>query len=263
MATQYPRLKIPLPEGKKIYFASDFHLGAPDDINSRKREQLLIEWMKQIKDDATAVFLVGDLFDFWFEYKKVVPKGFTRFLAAVAGLRETGISVHVFTGNHDIWMFGYLEDELGVKVHKQPILLEAGTELLFVGHGDGLGPDDTKFKLMKKVFTYSLFQWLFSWLHPDIGIAIAQKWSAHSRTDPATERFMGKDRERLYQYALMKSAQIPARYFIFGHRHLPIEIPIEDRGATYINLGDWLYNYTYLEFDGSSASLRRFEERPS
>lgn len=258
MADQYLRLKIELPAGKKIYFASDFHLGAPNESSSRKRELLLIQWMKQIREDAVAVFLVGDLFDFWFEYKKVIPKGCTRFLAAVAALTEAGVPVHIFTGNHDIWMFGYLEEELGVKVHKRPIIVEAGGELLFVGHGDGLGPDDTKFKLMKKVFTYPLFQWLFGWLHPDIGMAIAHKWSAHSRTDPATERFMGKEKERLYQYALKKSVAIPARYFIFGHRHLPIEMDVEGR-ATYINLGDWLYNHTYLEFDGTKPLLKHFE----
>lgn len=257
MSSTYPSIEIPLSPGKHIYFASDFHLGAPDPFSSRQRENLLIQWMESIRQTTQALFLVGDLFDFWFEYKHVIPKGAVRFLAAIAAFTDAGIPVYVFTGNHDIWMFGYLEKELGVQVFRHPVIVRSAGKTFFVGHGDGLGPDDTKFKLMKKVFTFPLFQWMFKWLHPDIGITIAQKWSAHSRTDPATERFMGKDRERLYQYTLRKSQMITADYFVFGHRHLPVSMDVEGR-TTYINLGDWLYNYTYLQFDGDKAVLQKF-----
>lgn len=257
MSSTYPSIDIPLSSEKQIYFASDFHLGAPDPRSSKQREQLLIQWMEEIRPQTQALFLVGDLFDFWFEYRHVVPKGAVRFLSAIAAFTDAGIPVYVFTGNHDIWMFGYLEEELGVQVFRHPVIVRSAGKTFFVGHGDGLGPDDTKFKLMKKVFTFPLFQWMFKWLHPDIGITIAQKWSAHSRTDPATERFMGKDRERLYQYTLRKSQEVAADYFVFGHRHLPVSMDVEGR-ATYINLGDWLYNYTFLQFDGEQAVLQKF-----
>jgi UDP-2,3-diacylglucosamine hydrolase len=259
MSNQHERVFLNLPEGKRVYFASDFHLGAPNHAISREREDALVLWLQECAKDAGAVVLVGDLFDFWYEYKHVVPKGFVRFLAGIAKLADEGIPVYAFTGNHDIWMFGYLEEELGVKVFTKPVIFEVNGIAIFCGHGDGLGPGDKKFKILKKVFTFPLFQWLFKWLHPDIGISIAQLWSRHSRTDPATERFHGVEREWLYQYALLKVKTLPARYFVFGHRHLPLEIPLGDSGSTYINLGDWLYNRTFMVYDGHAARLQKFE----
>lgn len=252
-------ISISLAEGKSVFFASDFHLGAPDSAESRIREKKIIRWLDEIYPATAALFLVGDLFDFWFEYKKAVPKGFTRFMSAVARFTDNGIPVYVFTGNHDIWMFDYLEDELGVQILKSPAIFSIGSKTFFVGHGDGLGPGDSKFKLLKKVFTFPPFQWMFKWVHPDIGISIAQSWSDHSRTDPATERFMGKERERLYIYAEQISGKLRADFYIFGHRHLPLDLPLE-QGGRYINLGDWLYNYTYLEFDGKNAFLKKFSD---
>lgn len=263
MSKQYPNLEIALPTGKALYFASDFHLGAPNDAQSREREQYLCAWMEQISADAAAVFLVGDLFDFWFEYRHVVPKGFVRFLAGIAALRDKGIPVYVFTGNHDIWMFDYLEQELGVTIFREPRIFLCAGKKLFVGHGDGLGPGDRKFKILKKIFTFPFFQWLFRWLHPDIGVAVAKKWSEHSRTDPAVEKFHGEEREWLFQYANKKALESPADYFIFGHRHLALELPIAGTNSTYINLGEWFIHRTYLRFDGTGVKLERFQSPSS
>lgn len=259
MSGKYPTIHIELAEGKKAYFASDFHLGVPNETKSRMREKRLLNWMKSAEKDAAALFLVGDLFDFWFEYKTVVPKGFVRFLATLAEWTEKGIPVYIFTGNHDLWMKDYLEKELGAKVFHQPILAKIGQNKCFIAHGDGLGPGDTKFKLLKKVFTFPLFQWMFSWLHPDIGISLAQAWSGKSRTDPAEEVFQGKEKEWLYVYARKKAETIDANFFIFGHRHLPLQLPIEDSTAQYINLGDWLLNDTYLEMNENDATLKKWE----
>jgi UDP-2,3-diacylglucosamine hydrolase len=258
MPAPYQQLLVPFQEGKSCYFASDFHLGAPSPASSRGRERKIIAWLERVAPSAAAIFLVGDLFDFWFEYKTAVPKGSVRLLGTIASLRERGIPVYVFTGNHDIWMFDYLQDELDVVVYKKPLIVSYNDTQLFVAHGDGLGPGDTKFKVLKKVFTYPLFQWMFRWVHPDIGIKIALAWSSHSRTDPSTEKFMGENKEWLYQYALKKSKELDCKFFIFGHRHLPLELPLSNN-ATYINLGDWLVNFTFLRFDGVSAKLQKYE----
>jgi UDP-2,3-diacylglucosamine hydrolase len=260
MSKSYVQVPITLPEGKRVYFASDFHLGAPNQIASRKRESQLVAWLQEVSHDAGAIILVGDLFDFWFEYKHVVPKGYIRFLATLAKLADSGIPIYLFTGNHDIWMFGYLENELGVQVFRQPVVFNIHETSIFCGHGDGLGPGDRKFKVLKRIFTLPLFQWMFKWLHPDIGVSIAQAWSRHSHTDPAIERFHGPEREWLFQYALKKSKEISAQYFVFGHRHLPLYLPVGEHGSTYINLGDWLYNCTYGVFDGRMMQLIKWEK---
>lgn len=258
MSMTYSTIQLNVPEGKKIYFASDFHLGAPDIKQSKERELRLVRWLQTIRPHTGALFLVGDLFDFWFEYKYVVPKGFTRFLVEISKFRDLDVPVYVFTGNHDIWMFDYLQEEIGVEVLRQPTIFDINYERFFIAHGDGLGPGDNKFKFLKRIFTIPLFQKLFSWIHPDIGIRVAQAWSNHSRTDPKDEKFMGEDEERLLIYSKEQLKINPARYYIFGHRHLPLEIDISP-DSKYINLGDWLYNYTYLQYDGTKVELKRYE----
>ncbi len=257
MSSTYPHIQLELAAGKKVFFASDFHLGAPDAGKSRGREKKIVQWLQEIRPETGVLFLVGDLFDFWFEYKHVIPKGFSRFLAEVSKFSDDNIPVYVFTGNHDIWMFDYLKEETGVNILYHPAIFEIQGQRFFVGHGDGLGPGDNKFKFLKKVFTFPLFQKMFSWLHPDIGIGVAQVWSAHSRTHPEDEIFMGEENERLIVFAKEQLATHPAQYYIFGHRHLPLDLPV-GQGARYINLGDWIYNFTYLEYDGTHVELKKY-----
>ena len=247
--------------GKKLYFASDFHLGAPNEEESKKREHKIIRWLDSIADDAAALFLVGDIFDFWFEYKHVVPKGYIHFIAKITQLRDQGIPIYFFTGNHDLWMKDYFTKELGIPVFTDPIKITANGKLLYIGHGDGLGPGDRSYKFLKKVFTNPIAKWLFRWLHPDIGIRIATAWSGHSRISNAEKEenyFLG-DGEWLWAYCKELEAKQHHDFYIFGHRHLPLELEVGDN-STYINLGEWVSQFTYLEFDGENAKLQKFTE---
>lgn len=247
-------------DGKKIFFASDFHLGAPNSSLSKERERKIIRWLDSIQDNAAAIFLVGDIFDFWFEYGKVIPKGFIPFISKISQLRDKNIPVYFFTGNHDLWMKDYFTQELGVPVFYDPIELKVGNKIMMVGHGDGLGPGDNSYKFLKKVFVHPLSKWLFKWLHPDIGIRIAQAWSGHSRItniEKDENRFLG-DGEWLWAYCKEIEVQKHYDFYIFGHRHLPLELKIGE-SSIYYNLGEWVSQYTYLEFDGIKTSLKTFE----
>lgn len=249
-----------LPEGKKIYFASDNHLGAPTRAASREREQKFVRWLNEIKQDAGAIFLLGDLFDFWFEYKTVVPKGFTRTLGKLAEITDAGIPVHYFVGNHDLWMNGYFEEELHIPVYHQPEKFTWNGKTFLIGHGDGLGPGDKGYKRMKKVFTNPLAKWGFRWLHPDWGVKLAQYLSVKNKLISGEENvtFAGEENEWLVQYCkhILKTTHYD--YFVFGHRHLPLTIALEP-GSTYINLGDWIQHYTYGVFDGAHLKLKTYE----
>ncbi len=252
-------MNIQLSDNEKVYFASDFHLGAPNFEKSREREDRIIRWLDQIKSDAKAVFLVGDLFDFWFEYKQTVPKGHTRFLGKLAELSDSGIELHVFVGNHDLWMFGYFEQELNAKVYHEPISLQINNKSLFVGHGDGLGPGDKGYKKLKKMFTNKFFQWAFNWLHPDVGIAIANSWSSKSRAQAnhVEQKFLGED-EWLWQFAKDQEKLQHHDYYLFGHRHLPLDLEVAEN-SRYINIGEWLSHNSYGTFEDSELKLCYFE----
>lgn len=249
---------ITLPEGKKIYFASDNHLGAPTTEASRPREKKFVAWLDEIKHDAAAIFLLGDLFDFWFEYKTVVPKGFTRTLGKLAEISDSGIPIHYFVGNHDLWMNGYFEEELGIPVYHKPQEFTFNSTSFFIGHGDGLGPGDKGYKRMKKVFVSPFFKWLFKWGHPDIGMRIAQYFSVKNKMisgdDDAT--FLGDENEWLAVYSKRKLQEKHRDFFVFGHRHLPLEIQLNE-ASKYINLGDWVEYYTYGVFDGTTFELKK------
>lgn len=248
---------------KKIFFASDFHLGADAVLSSRERERQIVRWLDSIAPEAEAVYLVGDLFEFWFEYRTVIPKGYTRFLGKLAELRDGGLPIHVFTGNHDLWMFGYFEDELGIPVYRKPIQTEWAGKRFFIGHGDGLGPNDRGYKLMKKVFTNRANQWLFRWLHPDLGIRLAGFSSRASRDAmPEEERsWLGEEREWLAQYCHRKIDQgVEPDYFVFGHRHLVVDWRLKNGCSRYINLGDWMSFCSYAVFDGKELDVRFFEK---
>lgn len=249
-----------LAEGKKVYFASDNHLGAPNFKESLPREKRFVAWLDHIKKDAAAIFLMGDLFDFWFEYKKVVPKGFTRTLGKLAELSDAGIQIHYFVGNHDLWMNGYFEEELNIPVYHKPMQFVINNTSFFIGHGDGLGPGDTGFKLMKKVFVNPVSKWFFRWLHPDLGVKLAQYLSVNNKviSGDADANFLGEDKEWLIQYAKRKLETQHYDYFVFGHRHLPMKIELNNN-STYINLGDWIKYYTYAVFDGKELVLNKLE----
>lgn len=253
-------LEHPL-DGKKIYLASDFHLGAPNSLESKTREHRIIRWLDFIASDAAAIFLVGDIFDFWFEYKEVIPKGYVPFISKIAQLRSQGIPIYFFTGNHDLWMKDYFTSELGIPVFHEPIRLTSEGKSFLIGHGDGLGPGDGSYKVLKKVFTHPVSNWLFKWIHPDLGIKLAKAWSGRSRISNLAKdenHFLGED-EWLWQYAKEMEQKNHFDYYVFGHRHLPLELTVGEK-SIYFNLGEWVSQNTFLQFDGNKPELIEFEK---
>lgn len=249
-----------VPTGKNIYFLSDFHLGVPDHASSLKREKRIVRFLSGIKDDAAAVFIVGDLFDFWYEYKKVVPKGFVRILGKMAELTDSGIPLYFFVGNHDMWMSGYFENELSIPVYYEPKDFEFNGKKFLIGHGDGLGPGDRGYKFLKKIFRNKACQWMFGLLPPYIGMGIAH-WSSKSSRAATGEddaQFLGEDKEWLISYCREVLQQKHYDFFIFGHRHLPIDFALNG-GSRYINLGDWIRYNSYAVFNGQHLELKYFE----
>jgi UDP-2,3-diacylglucosamine hydrolase len=248
-----------IPKGKKIYFSSDNHLGAPTQDESMPREIKFVKWLDSIKGDAAAIFLLGDLFDFWFEYKTVVPKGFVRVLGKLSEISDSGIPIYFFVGNHDLWMHGYFEKELNIPVYHEPKQFVFNEKNFLIGHGDGKGPGDKGYKRMKKVFVSPFFKFLFRWLHPDIGVRLAQHLSVKNKLISGDEdkEFLGEENEWLAQYAKRKLQTNHYDYFIFGHRHFPMEIKVGEN-SSYFNLGDWISHYTYGVFDGEKFELKEF-----
>lgn len=227
--------------------------------NSKERELKVVRWLDAIKSDAEAIYLVGDVFDFWFEYKTVVPKGYVRFLGKLAELRDAGIPIYFFTGNHDMWMFRYFEDELDIPIYRNPIIREIKGKQFFIGHGDGLGPKDYTYKRMKKVFNNPLCQWLFGRLHPDYGVRLASFASQSSRNHKGDIDYTVKEEEWLYAYAVRKSKAIDVDYFVFGHRHIPMNIQLPDGKTRYLNTGEWFDKCSYLVVDDNEVKLQFFE----
>lgn len=265
MSLTFPTESIALQPGKRIYFSSDFHLGAPNPEASRKRERVIVRWLEEIRHDAQMIFLVGDIFDFWFEYKHAVPKGFIRLLGKLADLSDEGIELVFFTGNHDMWMSDYFTTELDATINRHPVRYQVSAangpfRNLLVGHGDGLGPGDRVYKGLKKVFENSVARWSFRQLHPDIGIRMATTWSKRSRisnTKKGEEEFKGENLEWLYLYCQEVEKVLPHDYYIFGHRHLPLDLKVNET-SRYINLGEWVNQQTYAVFDGEKLDLLTF-----
>jgi UDP-2,3-diacylglucosamine hydrolase len=245
---------------KKIYFASDFHLGAPNYELSLVREKKICAWLDHIKPTCKELFLVGDVFDFWFEYKHAIPKGFVRLQGKIAEFTDDGIPVHFFTGNHDMWTFDYLPIELGIKIYREPTEFVFENSTFLIGHGDGLGPGDHKYKFLKKIFTSKISQFLFARLHPNFGIGLANYFSRSSRksTGNSDEVFLGEENEWLVHYCKEKIKEKHYDYFVFGHRHLPLNIKISSN-STYYNLGDWIKYFSYGEFCDGKMELRYFK----
>lgn len=251
---------------RQIYFLSDFHLGAPDYAKSLERERKILRFLDHIEGQTAELFILGDMFDFWYEYKQVVPKYCVRLLGRLAAIVDKGIPVHFFVGNHDMWMKDYFEIELGIQVYFQQTTFMANNKRFYLAHGDGLGPGDNGYKRLKKVFRSPLCNWLFGKLHPDFGIGLANYFSRKSRakTGSADIVWMGENNEWLVlhskevQRQMTLQGQPPFDYFIYGHRHYPKLLDLEE-GGQYINLGDWITNFTYGCFDGTQMHLKKWE----
>jgi UDP-2,3-diacylglucosamine hydrolase len=248
-----------LSPGTRIYFLSDFHLGVPDAASSLVREKKIVRFLDEARRDAAAFFIVGDLFDFWYEYRKVVPKGFVRILGKLAEITDAGIPVHFFVGNHDMWMKGYFQQELNIPVYFEPRPFRFNDRNFLIGHGDGLGPGDHGYKFLKKIFRNPFAQWLFGIIPPALGMGLAQVSSKSSRAATGLKdgEFLGEDKEWLIQYCKDVLKQQHYDYFIFGHRHLPIDFALNER-SRYINLGDWIRYDSYAVFDGQSLELKTY-----
>ncbi|HEY0298127.1 MAG TPA: UDP-2,3-diacylglucosamine diphosphatase [Arachidicoccus sp.] len=249
-----------ISENKKIYFLSDFHLGAPDYEKSLVREKKILSFLNHIQSSASEIFIVGDMFDFWYEYKKVVPKYFVRLLGKLGEISDCGVKIHFFIGNHDMWMNGYFEKELNIKTYHEPQRFEYNNKQFLIGHGDGLGPGDRGYKFLKKIFRNKFCNWLFGQLHPSWGIGLANYFSRKSRekTGNANAEWLGEDNEWLVIYCKQALQKEKIDFFIFGHRHYPIDLKLNSE-SRYINLGDWITNFTYAEFDGNNLTLKKWE----
>lgn len=265
--------------GEKIYFLSDFHLGAgyhlakakengvvfPDGVDpmlyaSHEVERKLCRWLDSVKQDAKAIYLLGDIFDYWFEYKDVVPRGFTRFLGKVAEMTDSGIEVHFFIGNHDIWVTDYLQKECGMVVHTDTYVGDFMGKKFFLDHGDGLGDDSKSFRFIRSIFHNKFLRWLFAGIHPRWTVGFAHAWSNHSRATGGVADYMGEDKEFLIKYAKQKIKEEPdINFFIFGHRHILLDLMIT-KTSRIVFLGDWMSYFSYAVFDGENLELRLFEE---
>ncbi len=249
---------LTVPSNKKVFFASDFHLGIPNYASSLEREKLICQWLEQVAPEASHIFLLGDLFDAWIEYKHVVPKYYTRFFGTLAKLTDSGVPITVFVGNHDLWMYGYFQQELNIPVYHAPMKININNTTFLIGHGDGLGPGDTKYKALKKIMTNRVCQKLFSWLHPDLGLRFGNYFSQSGYDKKEHEQVFLGDREYLVQFCKAYVLQEPIQYFVFGHRHYKLQHAINSQ-STYINLGDWLHYYSYGVFDGNNFTLKNFK----
>jgi len=249
----------------KVYFASDFHLGIPDYASSLLREKKIVDWMEMVSKDASEIFLMGDIFDFWFEYKTVIPKGYVRLLGKIAELTDRGIPIHLFRGNHDVWAFDYLEKETGMHLHRKLVVKRFEGRKLFLAHGDGLGPGDSGYKFLKKVFEFKLNQFLFKWIHPDIGARMGLYFSKKSRLaniaqEGKKESEIEQQDEMLYQYAKRKVIERPELdYLVFGHRHIPMQLKVSEKAEVVI-LGDWISHFSYGVLEGGKMSIQYFKE---
>lgn len=246
---------------KNIYFASDFHLGSPSYEKSLEREKQIVWWLESIKHKASEIYLVGDVFDFWFEYRHAIPKGFVRLQGKIAELTDSGIKVHLFKGNHDMWIFDYLPKELGIELHDHTIKREFFGKKFLIGHGDGLGPGDYKYKFLKQIFRNRVCQWLFARLHPNFGIGLANLSSRKSRAATGKDDFVFNDinDERLFHFCKEYLTSEPIDYFIFGHRHLPLDISLGN-SSRYLNLGEWLQEQTFIELSVSGIQMFKFND---
>jgi len=240
----------------KTYFASDFHLGLSAGTDPREREKRVTAWLKEISADATAVYLLGDIFDFWWEYRKVVPKGFTRFLGTLSEMTDNGIKIFIFTGNHDMWMKDYLKKECGVEIITRPLLIALDGKRFYLAHGEGLGTNNLGFKLLLALFHWRFAQRAYSAIHPRFGIGFGHAWSHSSRLAKGISiPFMGEEKEDLVKYTRQIIGEgCDADFFIYGHRHLPLTLDV--MGRKMVILGDWFKSNSYASWDGDKLDFK-------
>ncbi len=249
-----------LPSGKKAYFASDFHLGLFPYDQSNNREKIIVQWLNEIRTNAKYLFLLGDIFDFWYEYRKVAPRGFVRFLGKLAELSDDGIEIHYFTGNHDVWIFDYLPSEIGLKIYRSHQLFKINHHIFFIGHGDGLYPRDWGYRFLKACFTNRILQFLFSRLHPNLAFTIGHTWSKHSRLSKGiAESFLGEEKEHQIIFARDYLSKNKVDFFVFGHRHIPMDFHLNSQSRI-INTGEWIHSKSFAVFDGQDMFLKYYNE---
>jgi UDP-2,3-diacylglucosamine hydrolase len=244
----------------KIYFISDVHLGLYPEEKSLEREKNLVNWLDSIKEDIKELYLVGDIFDFWHEYKHVVPRGYSRFIGKLAELNDKGVKIYFFSGNHDVWSYGYFKTEFGAEIYHEPLIKEINGFKFFIAHGDGLGPGDFGYKLLNRCFRSKTLQWMFSRLHPNFALWLGRTWSKSSRYSKGivAEPFAGEDKEIQIVFAKAALKKEHFDFFIFGHRHIPYDIKLGSKSRI-LNLGDWIIRNTYAVFDGKELILKSYQ----
>lgn len=249
---------------KKTYFISDAHLGSLATQDPKEQEKQLCRFLDEIKPQAESLYMLGDIFDFWFEYRNAVPKGFTRLLGKLSELTDNGVAVHFFTGNHDIWCKDYLTKECGVIMHYEPEVVEIEGKTFFLAHGDGLGDRSKSFKFLRVIFHNPFCQWMFRWLHPDLGLPFGLNWAKNSRIKhmqggtEADPPYMGENHEPLVLFAKHYIKEKPETdYLIFGHRHIELDLMLTRQNRLLI-LGDWITQFTYAEFSNGELTLKNF-----
>jgi len=239
----------PITLNGTVYIVSDFHLGSPNEKQSRQRELRILRWLDEIEKDATHLILLGDIFDFWFEYHDVVPKGYYKLLSKFSQLRDLNIEIFYFTGNHDMWVRDYFVKEMKFSLFREQHAFVINGKKCLIGHGDGLGPKDVGYKFIKALFAFRPNIKLFGALHPRLAFGLARFFSQKSRamTSKEEETYMGDNKEQLVNYIRSILSEEQIDYFIYAHRHLPLEIKMNDK-AIYFNSGDWLVHDSYLRF---------------
>jgi UDP-2,3-diacylglucosamine hydrolase len=245
---------------KNVYFASDAHLGLDIFENPIDTERRLVRWMDSIKDSAKAIYFVGDMFDYWFEYKDVVPKGYSRFIGKMAELSDNGVEIHIFTGNHDIWMFGYFEKELGAIVHHKELITEIDGKKFYIAHGDGLGDPSISVRILRKFFRNKPCQALYKTIHPRLTVPLGYAWSRHNRKKKIglkSEKYLGEKQEYLVEFAKKHAQDNDIDFYVFGHRHIVLDLLITPKQRVAI-LGDWIQNFSYGMWDGNNFSVEYF-----
>ncbi len=240
----------------KSYFISDVHLGVPDYDSSLAREKKMVKWLQSIEVDIKNLFILGDIFDMWYDYNHVAPKGYVRLLGQLARMSDNGVNIHYFAGNHDMWIFDYFEKEIGLRVYRTPMLFDIDGKKILMGHGDGLGSGDYKYKFLKRLFAGKLNQWFFARLHPNFALGVAEFFSNRSRIANGNfeEEYQGDENEILVQYCKEKLKTEHYDFFIFGHRHIAMDLKLNDE-SRYINLGEWVKNPHIASYEKGDMEL--------
>ena len=248
-----------MKETGKIYFASDFHLGLNTGTAPLDREKKVVRWLNSVAGDAKEIYLLGDIFDFWWEYRLVVPRGYTRFLGTVSEITDSGVPVHFFTGNHDMWVRDYFSSECGMIIHTSPLTTVFDGKTFHLAHGEGLGTKEKAYKILLAIFRNKTLRAMYSSLHPSIGVGIGHMWSLSSRLGKGLElQFYGEEKEDLLRYSKTVLTKENIDFFIFGHRHLAMKYILKETSEV-VFLGDWIKHGSFAEWDGSALNFKMFD----